>query len=196
MKTEQHKRTKLQSKTENKMFFKKSLDLANLTWKANLADGNTILQGPQKYETIPRSILKSFELIYKGKIVFNVKTYKKTLVHRLKTTGTLSQQEIVPSKLEKILNFFFKKPYPKQNKINERVRITAILEKNSDFTKNIKYTIKENGKTVQEYEIDPSKSTIYYYRENRKTETINQFGDTFPYSPIKLRDEEMIHLNG
>lgn len=159
------------------MFFKKALDFANTTWKINLDDGNSISEGPEKYETLQRDRIKSFEIIHKKKSVFKVNTDGKTLVHRLKSTGSM----LVSSG---------------QNNIKERVRITAVLKKNPNPAKNIKYSLKENNKIIQEYEIDPKESVIYYFRENRKTETKNTFGNTFPYSPLKLRKEELLHLNG
>lgn len=165
------------------MIFRKGLlDLAKITWKVNLINGVPILQGPHKYETIQRDNIKSFELYKKNifffkKIIFKVFTDGKTLVHRLKTTGQMTINK------------------KQKNKIKERVRITALLKKNSDSDKNIKYMIKENNQIVQEYEIDPNESIIYYYRENKKIEIKNKFSNEFPYSPIKLRVEELLHLN-
>lgn len=159
------------------MNFYSVLDLTDVFWKANTIDGTQILQGHQTYPKINRNNLESFELFHKGKSVFKINTVKKTLIHRLKTTGQLHIQT-------------------QKNSITTRVRVTALLYKNKDTAKNTKYEIKENKKIVQEYEFDPEESVIYYHYEDGKDETRNKFSIIFPYTPIKLRPEELSHLNG
>lgn len=159
------------------MFFRNSLDHADVFWKVNLFNGNIISQGPHTYEKIPRDEIESFELLHKGKQIFKINTSKRTLIHRLRTTSN--------TKLSTL-----------ENEIIQRVRVTALLKKNINPEKNIKYKIEENYKIIQEYEFDPEESVIYYHYENGKSDIRYKFGMMFPYRPIKLRPEEMNQLIG
>jgi len=180
------------------MFFDKALDLANVLWKANMIDGTEITPGPQTYIKIDRNILESFELTSNGKSIFKINTKKKTLVHRMKTftQQTTPGGIIVKAGKGKLLKIVSPKNKTPKTQVILRIKIIALLEKNKNPQKNIKYEILENNKIIQEYEFDPKQSMIYYYYHNGKIETRDRFSVKTPYTPIKLRSEELTHLNG
>ena len=67
------------------MFFDKALDLANVSWKAIMSDGNQILGGPQTYPKIDRNKLIIFELTHKGKTIFT--TNNGTRIRKISSTS-------------------------------------------------------------------------------------------------------------
>lgn len=170
------------------------IDLANAKWRAIYKDGTI----EEKYSEINRNKLKSFEIHFKNpnaiirkNHVITVEIKGKTLVHRLRSKGSGKLgAKIKQDKLEQVEKI----SVPLE--ISRRIRIIALLQKNTNHSKNKKYIITENKKIVQEYYFDPSLSEIYYIYEDGKIETKNNFGIDSPYHPIKLREEEMLHLNG
>lgn len=145
----------------------------------------------ENYNQINRDKLETFELKYKKRnlltsmySVFKLNTNGKTLVHRLKTQGksfhTTNIQKILIDRLE---------TKAKSNKIlikiQNRIRITALLERNQNPQKN---------KTYNNYSFDPNLSEIYYIFENGTIQKRNDFGDRSPYLPLELFPEELKHL--
>lgn len=157
------------------MLFSSAINLYDVFWKVNLINDGEILQGNHTYETIDRNTVESFELIHRNKSIFKINTNKKTIIHRLKTRGQFNMNDL-------------------QSRIMTRFRITAVLSKNKDESKNIIAQIFEGKKLIQQYSYDPVLSKIYYHFGNGKMEIKNEFGDISPYLPIKLRLEELEHL--
>jgi len=172
------------------------LDLASASWKAINSD-QSVIDDKKLYNTIDRNKLEFFELHTKKKgllvwlrisskdYVFRIKTNGKTLIHRLKTQGrgnlAVSLEGNLAVSLEGNLGTSSKL------KVTKRIRITALLQKNKDSAKNVKYS---------NYEFDPNLSEIHYLFEDGTTQIRNDFGDSSPYLPLELIQTELEHLNG
>ncbi len=141
--------------------------MENVTWKATFLDG-TILFDVKKYREINRDNLKNFELLFTNTTSFGVETKGKTLVYRMKTRAkaTTHSTKLTPM---------------------YRVKILALLQKNKDDTKNIKY---------EKYSIDPDLSEIYYIFADGSVIKRKAFGVASPYLPLELFPEELEHLIG
>lgn len=158
------------------------VNLTDAVWKITNKDGSIIEQKKNSYNEINRDNIEFFELEYPENRLFmntvkqfKIKTNGKTLIHRLKSKGKFSVNS--SSKLEP----------------NQRIRVTALLQKNPDSSKNISHSIMNNGKT-QFYEFDPELSEIYYIFEDGSIEKRNNFDSDSPYLPLVLLQSEMEHL--
>jgi len=156
------------------------LVLDDASWKVTNSDGTIT----ENYNDINRDKSDTFELTYKKRTLFRSKfssfrlnINKKTLIHRLKSKGTSTVKASFDRKTRKT------KSMPVI--IKKRIRITALLQRNKDDTKNKQYS---------NYCFDPELSEIYYIFEDGTIQKRNDFGDKSPYLPLELFPEELEHL--
>lgn len=166
------------------------LILRDAKWIAINSDKTTT----KNYNKINRDNLTSFELKYKKRnlitsesLVFKLDTKGKTLIHRLKTQAKSKHTSQIymqnPQSKLKLAQKLKSIVIPLTQ--YKRVRITALLQRNQDPTKN---------KYYNNYSFDPELSEIHYIFEDGTKQKRNDFGNRSPYLPLELFPEELEHL--